>query len=234
MLRRHFLTVGILAWLAGCAAPPISLTQRALASIDSAESVLLIPKATLSVSVDPTYIGGGLLDQLLANYIDSKRQESAAAAATSVIQIAQDYDFRSAMRDAWTSEFSKITAVKFKAPARVEAYGAQAEDAKARKRADYDRSDAAAVLFVDIDYSLRSGTLVITAKTEVYPKSPKLAVFRPSPKDADPMDDGNVIYRKEFSHKKEFITANNIRRAMDEGVIEVARKVAGDIAVAQP
>lgn len=229
MIHRLSLFAGILALLTGCAAPQVPLTQRAQANIESAESVLLIPQGALNVIVNPTYLGGGLLPALLASYADSKRQASATVAASPVTQKVQDYDFRAAMREAWTGELAKVSNMKFKIPVQVETFELESPESKAQKKADYDQSDAAAVMFAAIEYSLRSGTLVITARVEMYPKVRALLPFRHSPNESDPLDEGNVIYRKTFTHEKEFITPNNVRRGLDEGVLNIARKIAADL-----
>jgi len=229
MWKRFLIAIGILTLLAGCVAPQIQLTRDAGASLESAESVLVIPRSTLGVSVNQTYLGDGLIPALLAVYIDSRRQESAALTANPSLQKLADYDFRAAVHQAWTAEAAKLSRLKIRAPIRVEAYEPESPAAQARKRADLERSDAPAVMFANIDYTLRAGTLIITAKVEIFPKAASLLKFRHSPNAADPLDDGNVIYRRILVYEKEMITPNNIRQSLNDGALGIARKMAADL-----
>lgn len=229
MWKQPLMALSILALLAGCIAPQVPLTRDAGASLESAESILVIPKGTLNVSVNQTYLGDGLIPALLAVYIDSRRQESAALAATPALQTLADYDFRAAVQRAWAAEAAKLTPFRIREAIRLETYEPESPVAQARKRADFEQSDAPAVMFANIDYSLRAGTLVVTAKVEIFPKAASLLRFRHSPNAADPLDEGNVIYRRILVHETEFITPNNVRRKLDEGAVGIARKMAADL-----
>lgn len=234
MWKRALIGISILALLAGCVTPQVPLTRDAGASLESAESVLVIPKGTLDVSVNQTYLGNGLIPALLAAYVDSKRQESVTVASNPTLQKLADYDFRAAVLQAWSTEAAKLSRFKIRAPIRLETYEPDSPAAQARKRADFEQSDAPAVMFADIDYTLRAGTLIVTAKVEIFPKASSLLKFRHSPNAADPLDEGNVIYRKTLTHEKEFVTPKNIRRSLDEGAIGIARKMAIDLEHTQP
>jgi len=56
-----------------------------------------------------------------------------------------------------------------------------------------------------------------------------LLKFRHSPNAADPLDDGNVIYRRILVYEKEMITPNNIRQSLNDGALGIARKMAADL-----
>jgi hypothetical protein len=234
MLRKIASAISLSLVLAGCALEPVALKPQARAELQSVESLLLIPKESLDVTVTSTYLGGGLVEGLIALYVDKKRQESAQVAASPILDALAGYDFRVVMRDAWAAEFAKVGNAEFRAPTLVDRAPSDAAELSARKRADLERSDADAVLFAHIDYSLLSGTLVIKADLEIYPKSLALKKYRASPADSDPLNQGNVVYRNSFSFKKEFISQTNIRRGLDEGAHDIARRVAADIARLQP
>lgn len=222
----------LLAAVGGCAAPPVTLNRQAAQAIGSAESVLVITQDSLRVGVDPTYIGGGLLDQLLASYIDKKRTESATTAADPVLKALDGYDFRAALVKAWGDEFATLTTLRFPGPVRVENFGDDPDKAAPLRRAAFERSTAGAVLFAQIDYALMSGKLVINARTELFPT--RVASAPGGSSAGDPLDASRAVLRRDFSHVKDFITATNVRRALDEGAVAIAKKVAADIASPQP
>ena len=220
--------------LAGCATEPVALKPQARAELRSVDALLLIPKGSLDVTVTTTHLGGGLIEALVAVYIDTKRQQSAEVAASPILKELEGYDFRAVMRDAWANEFAKVGNAEFRAPTLVDRIPAEAADLPARKREELERSNADAVLFALVDYSLLSGTLVITADVEIFPKSPALKKYRVSPTDADALNQGNVVYRNSFAFKKEFVSPTSIRRGLDEGALDIARRVAAEIGQLQP
>jgi hypothetical protein len=233
MLRSLSCTFAAAALLLGCATEPVALKEGVLQELQAVDAVLLVPKEHTDVSVTATNIGGGLLDQLLAAYIDKKRQESAATAATPIVSELQAYDFRGALRSAWVREFEALSPARFRVPPGIDATPA-GTDAGAARRPWFERSDAGAVLFADIDHTLQSGALLITARVEIYPKAAALMKYRPRPADAQPLDDGNAIYRNTFQFKREFVTATNVRRALDEGVADIAHRIAVDLGARKP
>jgi hypothetical protein len=234
MLNRLLIAIGTLTLLAGCVAPHVPLTREAGTSIESAESVLVIPQGALGVSVHQTSLGNGLIPGLIAAYVNAERQDSATVAADPILNKLADYDFRAAVQYAWTAEAAKLTRFKIRTPIRVETYEPGLPEAQTQKRADFERSDASAVMFANIEYTLRSGTLIVTAKVEIFPKAASLLKFRHSPNAADPLDEGNVIYRKTLIYEKEFVTLNNVRRRLDDGAIGIARQIAADLDHPQP
>ena len=196
MKRKAILIIVLLVSLVGCATQPISLTKQVQSKIDQVEGILTIPQSNLDVTVQATEGGGGggLLGVLIAAAIDSARQSSAEKAAAPLLTPLREYDFRKVMLDASNDALMKIDKVKFVIPLRVEVVASEST-----KRIAFDQSKASALFFCDVNYQLKAGNLIVTASTEIYPKMDALKQFSEKPQEANPIDPGNVIYRKTFS-----------------------------------
>jgi hypothetical protein len=234
MTRTLLISGYILVLLVGCVAPPVALDPRVQAELTTAETVLIMPKPTLGVDVNPTAIGGGLLDQLLASFNDTKRRASATEAARPITAQLEGIDIRANLQAAWQQAYAAAGVARLATPLRIETLAVDAPDWGPRRRALFDASDAQAVFYALVDYRLQSGVLRIDCRLEGYPKASELLVFRKSPDAADPLAEGNAIYRKQFAYAREFVTANNVRRYIDEGVRDVTRQIAQDLAGPAP
>ena len=223
-LRTVALTIVVTA-LAGCAAPQISLTKQAQSNINRAEGILEIPQNNLDVTVQATNPGNtGLLGALIVAAIDSARQSSAEKAAAPMLEPLRDYDFRTVMLDASTDALAKIDKVKFGTPLRVEVVASDSA-----KRIAFDQSTASAILFCNVSYRLESGNLIVIAGAEMYPKADSLKQFRNTPNETNPLDSGNVIYRKTFTFSKQAVTPTTIKENLSEAATNVARQLAADM-----
>lgn len=222
------------ALLSGCAAPPIALDPRLQADLGAAETVLFMPRPALGVDVNPTSIGGGLLDQLLASFIDTQRRASATEAARPITAQLEGTDIRAEVQRAWQQAYTAAGVARLATPLRVETLGADAPQWAARRRAIFDASAAQAVFYAVVDYRLQSGVLRIDCQLEAYPKAAALLPYRKHPDAVDPLAEGNAIYRKPFAHTREFVTASNVRRYLDEGLRDITRQIATDLAAAVP
>jgi len=223
-LRAITLTI-VVAALAGCATPQISLTKQAQSNIERIEGVLTIPQNNLNITVQATNPGNsGLLGALIAAGIDSARRSSAKKAAAPMLEPLRDYDFRTVMLNALTDALTKIDKVKFAMPLRVEVVASDSS-----KRIAFDQSTASAILFCNVGYRLESGNLIVTASTEMYPKIEMLKQFRNKPEETNPLDGGNVIYRKTFTFTKQAVTPVTIKESLSEAAINVAHQLAADL-----
>ena len=229
MFRGLMFGIALATALLGCATQPVSLKPDAQSALQSIDSVLLMPKSKIDVSVTTRYHGAGLIPALLGEYADAKRVESATVEAAPILKELEAYDFTAVFRESWVEQLSMIASPRFLMPPVVDTTALNDANLGINKKANYDRSEATAVLFAKIDHTLQSGTLMITAYVEIYPKSPPLMKFRERPVDGDPMNDGNVIYRNAYTYKKEFVTLNTIKRGLDQGAVDIARQVAADI-----
>ena len=118
----------------------------------------------------------------------------------------RDYDFRAVMLNALTDALTKIDKVKIAMPQRVEVVASDSS-----KRIAFDQSTASSILFCYVGYRLESGNLIVTASAEMYPKIERLKQFRNKPEEANPLDSGNVIYRKTFVFTKQAVTPITIK-----------------------
>ena len=223
-LRAVALTIVVVA-LAGCAIPQISLTKQGQEKIDRVEGILTIPQNNLDITVQATNPGNsGLLGALIAAAIDSSRQSSAEQAAAPMLEPLRNYDFRTVMLDASTDALTKIDKVKFAMPLRVEVVASNSV-----KRIAFDQSTASAILFCNVGYRLESGNLIVTASAEMYPKIDTLKQFRNKPDETNPLDGGNVIYRKTFTFTKQAVTPVTIKESLSEAATNIARQLAADL-----
>lgn len=211
--------------LAGCATPQISLTKQAQTNIDQVQGILTIPQNNLDVTVQATNPGNsGLIGALVVLAIDSARRSSAEEAAAPILEGLRDYDFRTVMLNASNEALAKIDKVKVIAPLQVETIVSDSA-----KRIAYDQSSASAVLFCNVGYRLESGNLMVTAFAEMYPKKTALKTFRNKPEETNPLEAGNVIYRKTFVFTKQAIAAANIKEGLNEAAVSIAKQLAADL-----
>ena len=221
---RAITLIVVIAALTGCAAPQISLTKQAQTNIDRVDGILTIPQNNLNVTVQATNPGNsGLLGALIVAAIDSARQSNAEKAAAPMLEPLRDYDFRSVMLNASTDALTKIVKVKVM-PLRVEVVASDSS-----KRIAFDQSTASAVFFCNVGYRLESGNLIVTAYAEMYPKIDRLKQFRNKPEEANPLDSGNVIYRKTFTFTKQAVTPITIKENLSEAATNVAQQLAADL-----
>lgn len=223
-LRAIALTI-VVAVLAGCATPQVSLKKQAQTNIERVDVILTIPQNNLDVTVQATEGGsGGLLGSLLAAAIDEARRSSAEKAAAPMFEPLRDYDFRTVMLNASTDALTKIDKVKVAMPLRVEVVASDSS-----KRIAFDQSTASAVLYCNVNYRLQSGNLIVTASAEMYPKIEMLKQFRSKPEETNPLNSGNVIYRNTFTFTKQAVTPTVIKEYLSEAASNVARQLAADL-----
>ncbi|MCX7108894.1 MAG: hypothetical protein NTX45_01955 [Proteobacteria bacterium] len=224
MILRVTVFISILASMAGCATPQISLTKQTQGYIESADSVLFIPQNNLDVTVTRTQPVGGLIGALVLIGIDSWRQSIAEKNAAPIIQQLQNYDFRTVMLNILTAETPKIVTIKFRTPSRLETIYSESQ-----KRISFDQSSSSVVMFTTVGYRLESGNLYVISNVEMYPKSESLFKFRNKPNDSNPIDNGNVIYRKMFSFTRQAVTADNIKDSLGEGASSITKQIVADL-----
>jgi hypothetical protein len=102
-------------------------------------------------------------------------------------------------------------------------------DSDSQRRIAFDRSQASAVLFSRVSYKFLEGKVVVTASNLMYPKARALMALRTKPNDANPLDDGNVIYRRTFTFTRRGVTRDNVRESLGEGLSNVAWQLAADL-----
>lgn len=227
-IRRALLAVvafgGLLA-VSGCATPEQSMTAAKRSGLDSVQAALLVPQSGLEVSVRPIDGGqGGLLGVLIAAAIDVKREESARKAAAPILEAVRGFDFRAEMQRAIDEESARQPRLPLRGGWQLETV-----DSPSHRRGVYDGSSASAVLFVQVDYRLESGVIHVDARAQLVPKAASLAALRPAPKDDDPLAEGNAIYLKKFSFKRQAVTADNAAAALAEGARSVASQLIADL-----
>jgi hypothetical protein len=165
-----------------------------------------------------------LIGALVVAVIDSARQTSAEKAAAPMLEVLRDYDFRPVMHAASTDTLTKLDKVKFVDPLRVELIASESA-----RRIAFQQSAASAILFCNVGYRLQNGNLYVTVRAEMYPKADALKQFRNDPAEGDPLNRGNVIYRKTFVFVKQAVTPASIKDDLAEGAASVARQLAADL-----
>jgi len=190
------------ALLAGCATPPMPLSPQAHKAIESVQTILYVPQNTLDVDVTPGNPGGtGLLGALIVQAIDESRRASAQKAQITVVEAVNDFDFRTRMANQLSAEFGRVQSLRLRTPVQLETI-----DSDSQRRIAFDRSQASAVLFSRVSYKFLEGKIVVTASNLMYPKARGLMPLRAKPNDSNPLDDGNVIYRRTFTFTKRAVT----------------------------
>jgi hypothetical protein len=185
----------------------------------------LVPQSGLDVTVTPTDGGqGGLLGVLIAAAIDSKREESAKKLSAPILAALHSFDFRVVLTEAIADATSRQPALKLRTPWRLETL-----DSNSHRRDLLDGSADSAVLFVRVNDRLESGNVVVVAQAQLIPKAAALMGLRPAPKDSQPLDDGNALYRKAFSFSKQNVTAETVAAALTEGAHSVATQLLTDL-----
>jgi hypothetical protein len=213
------------ALLAGCATPPMPLSPQAHKAIESVQTILYVPQNTLDVDVTPGNPGGtGLLGALIVQAIDESRRASAQKAQITVVEAVNDFDFRTRMANQLSAEFGRVQSLRLRTPVQLETI-----DSESQRRIAFDRSQASAVLFSRVSYKFLEGKIVVTATNLMYPKARALMALRAKPNDGNPLDDGNVIYRRTFNFTKHAVTRDNVRESLGEGLSNVAWQLAADL-----
>ncbi len=223
-LQRFILLVLFLA-LTGCATPQVPMSKQVQSGLNQVEGILVIPQNNLDVTVQATNPGNsGLLGALLASAIDSMRRSSAEKEAVPITQPLQGYDFKAVMLGATNEALSKVDKIKITLPVRVENV-----DSESTARIAFDQSSTSAVLFCKIRYRLESGNLIVTTDAEIYPKLDSLKQYRNKPVETNPLDAGNVIYRRSFAFTKQAIAPEIIRDSLNEAANNIASQLAADL-----
>lgn len=216
----------VLGLLGGCATPEQSMTAPLRAALGGVDAVLLVPQSGLDVTVTPTDGGqGGLLGVLLAAAIDSKREESAKKLSAPILDALRGYDFRAVLAQAMADATARQPALKLRTPWRLETL-----DSDSHRRGLFDASADSALLFMRVNYRLESGNVVVSAQAQLLPKAAALKGLRPAPKDGQPLDEGNALYRKAFSFTQQNVSADNVAAALTAGANSVATQLLADLA----
>jgi len=224
-LRFVYLALSVGVFLSACATSPVTLTPQLQKGLTSVDTVVYIPQSNLNVDVAASNAGNtGLIGALIMSAIDDNRRAAAKKASVTLIDAVADFDFRGRMTRQLDAEFSRVQSVRLQTPIALET-----TDSESMRRMAYDRSGATAVLLTNVLYSLQDGKLIIVATAAMYPKAQELMGFRSAPDNSNPLDKGNVIYRKSFSYSKEAITRENIQAGLNEGLSNVAWQLASDI-----
>lgn len=212
--------------IAGCAATPDqAMNARLRAAIRHVDAALLIPQPTLEVTVVAIDSGNtGFLGSLLASAIDARRQSDAQKIATPIIDALKDYDFRAVMARAMADEQARRPALPMRSP-----WWLATVDSESHRRGLYDAAKDGAVLFVAVRYRLEAGNLHVNADARLFPKSAALASFRPSPNDANPLDEGNAIYRKSFVVIRQNLSPYNVAAVLSDAAASIAEQLLADL-----
>jgi hypothetical protein len=211
--------------LAGCATPPMPLSPQAHKAIESVQTVLYVPQNTLDVDVTPGNSGAtGLLGALIVQAIDEARRANAQKAQLTVVEAVNDFDFRTRMANQLSAEFARVQSLRLRTPVQLETV-----DSDSQRHIAFDRSQASAVLFSRVSYKFLEGKIVVIASNLMYPKARTLMALRSKPNDANPLDDGNVIYRRTFTFTRRAVTRDNVRESLAEGLSNVAWQLAADL-----
>lgn len=128
------------------------------------------------------------------------------------------------MARAIDEETARQTRLSLKRPWRLETV-----DTESHRRGLLDASGESAVLFMRVDYRLESGNVIVTGHAQLLPKAANLLAFRLAPKDTNPLDEGNAIYRKSFSFTRQNVTADTAAAALDEGARSIATQCLADL-----
>jgi hypothetical protein len=213
------------ALLSGCVTPPMPLSPQAHKAIESVQTILYVPQNTLDVDVTPGNSGAtGLLGALIVQAIDEARRANAQKAQLTVVEAVNDFDFRARMANQVSAEFARVQSLRLRTPVQLETV-----DSDSQRRIAFDRSQASAVLFSRVAYKFLEGKIVVTASNLMYPKARTLMALRTKPNDANPLDDGNVIYRRTFTFTRRAVTRDNVRESLGEGLSNVAWQLAADL-----
>jgi hypothetical protein len=225
-LRKTLAAFLVLATLlAGCATPPMPLSPQAHKAIESVQTILYVPQNTLDVDVTPGNPGGtGLLGALIVQAIDESRRAAALKGQITVVEAVNDFDFRTRMTNQLSAEFGRVQSLRLRTPVQLETI-----DSDSQRRIAFDRAQASAVLFSRVSYKFLEGKIVVTASNLMYPKARALMALRSKPNDSNPLDDGNVIYRRTFTFTQRAVTRENVRESLGEGLSNVAWQLAADL-----
>jgi hypothetical protein len=63
----------------------------------------------------------------------------------------------------------------------------------------------------------------------MYPKTEMLKQFRNKPEETDPLNSGNVIYRKTFTFTKQAVAPSVIKESLSEAAANIAHQLAADL-----
>lgn len=213
----------IVILLPACSMHPskVALYDQTYRHIDKADHVVIIPQNNLDVTVQASNPGNsGLLGALIVMAIDSSRQSSAEEAAAPIIKKLENYDFRSVVSEKMSNGSKNLKKQLLNDKVQINEI-----DTDDQKRISYQNSTASAVLFTNIYYQLKTNNLIISASTEMYPKSKNLLPFRHKENIENELDEGNVIYRQRFQFMKNAVSADNIVASLNEGVDSIVKQM---------
>ncbi|MBN2536519.1 MAG: hypothetical protein JXB88_26790 [Spirochaetales bacterium] len=214
----------VLICFLGCSTN-LPLTKKIEEQPTTAESILIIPQRNLNVTVQSSNAGNtGLLGALILIGIDSARQEAATKQAAPIIARLEEFDFRMVMREALTTELSRVTSVNFSGENALETVSSNSQEEISYKKAVSD-----AVLFVNVSYTMQNYNLKVTALCRLYPKAERLNAFKASKSAASPTDDRSYIYKNTFSFVREGITPDNVIDALKEGAENISKQIVADL-----
>lgn len=211
--------------LSACATAPQSLRQAASEQIETVDQVLIIPQSNLDITVTQTNPGAaGLIGALLVAALDEYRRSAAEEQAAPIIAALQDYDFRATMLRAMANAAADDQQLRYPISTWLEN-----TDSDSTLRIHFGDSVASAVLFTAVRYRLESGNLIINANLLGYPKIDALMRYRKEPDPAQPLAEGNTIYRQTFEFTKQAINAHNIKDSLAEGARSIAHQIVADL-----
>lgn len=212
--------------IAGCAATPDqAMNARLRTAIRHVDAALLIPQQGLEVTVVAIDGGaGGFLGSLLASAIDARRQSDAQKIATPILDALKGYDFRAVMARAIADEQARRPALPMRTP-----WWLETVDSEDHRRGLYAAAKDGAVLFVAVRYRLEAGNLQVNADARMFPKSAALASFRPAPDDANPLAEGNAIYRKSFVVMRQNLSPYNVAAVLSDAAASIAEQLLADL-----
>jgi hypothetical protein len=222
----HFtVPLALTGLLSGCAAPPMALSPQAHKAIESVHTVVFVPQTTLDVDVTPGNPGAtGLIGALIVQAIDESRRATAQKAQVTVVDAVTGFDFRSRMSNQLNAEFARVRSVRLATPVQLETI-----DSESQRRIAYDRSPASAVLFTHVNYRYIDGKVIVSAINLMYPKARVLMSLRAKPNEANPLDEGNAIYRRTFIFTRQAVVRENVRESLAEALSNVAWQLAADL-----
>jgi hypothetical protein len=201
------------------------LTPRLQQSLDSLQAVAFVPQANLDIDVTPGNPGAtGLIGALIVAAVDESRRTKAQQASAGLVDALREFGFRERMSRQLDAEFARLRTPRVAGPVRLET-----TDSESQRRIIYDTSRASAVLFTSVSYKLVDAKLVVAGVAVMYPKAQKLMAFRSKPNNANPLDDGNAIYRKAFTYRSETIARDRIAQSLADGIANVAWQLASDM-----
>lgn len=233
--------------LGGCTARSLTTEQMAgIAEVEvSVGAAQAIPFVKASPSADPakrqpidTSKGvGHVASELVSNawadtsaaVADDQRRQAVSSRFSSFVRAMGTYDFAPDMLAATKNELAKVTTIKLEVrPPPLDLRAA------ALRRSIYEQSRASAVLFFFVEYSFRElygvdYVLAFDATAVILPRSDDLKKLRRRPDDADPLADGNAIYRRHFADSIKYRAGDDVPAMFRQAAQRLASALAQDL-----